>query len=185
MWRGSAGLVWISVDSASLPSAHFLVRMFFRFSTFRTRPARGFTLVEMMVVVVIVGLLAAIAIPTFVRLQRNAQDARFISDLRTFSEAFEAFAMKNGRWPANAGSGVVPAGMSGEFRDADWTGMNSLGGRWNWDYRYAGVTAGISTVGVKVDDGQMTAIDARIDDGNLGTGQFIKTGNRYTYILQK
>jgi len=138
-----------------------------------------------MIVVVIVGLLAALAIPTMLRIRRNTQNSRFVSDLRTFSQAFETYAMKNGSWPPNAGNGAVPNGMSGEFRDADWQAVNSLGGRWNWDRNFNGIAAGISTVVPAPDDSQMAEIDAKIDDGDLATGCFIKVNGRYTYILEK
>ena len=146
---------------------------------------RAFTLVEIMVVVVIIGILAAIAIPTMVRIRRSTQNSRFASDLRTFAQAFETYATRNGIWPPNAGNGAVPTGMSGEFRDANWQAVNSLGGRWNWDYKMNGITAGISTVISNADDAQMTEIDAKIDDGDLTSGSFQKLNGRYTYILQK
>jgi len=145
----------------------------------------GFTLVEVMVVVVIIGLLAAVAVPTAARVRRKTQNSRFVNDLRAFSQAFETYAMKSGMWPPNGSSGVVPTGMSGELRDANWQAVNSLGGRWNWDYKTGGITAGISVSGVTVADAQMTEIDAKIDDGNLATGIFIKNTNKFTYILQK
>jgi type II secretory pathway pseudopilin PulG len=138
-----------------------------------------------MVVVVIIGILAAIAIPVTVRLQHRARDARFASDLRTFAQAFETYALKKGAWPPDANRGVVPAGMSGELIDDLWKGRNSLGGLWDWDFRQNGYTAAISTVEVTIDDDEMTEIDAKIDDGNLATGVFIKTNGRYIYILQK
>jgi len=151
-----------------------------------TGRAPGFTLVEIMVTVVIIGLLAAIAIPTVQRVQRKARDARFISDIRAFSQAFETYAMKNGTWPADANRGIVPNGMSGELRDAEWTARNSLGGVWDWDYKSNGITASISTIEVVVDDTEMTQIDAMFDDGNLATGNFVKSAaGRYSYILQK
>jgi general secretion pathway protein G len=149
------------------------------------RPAHGFTLVEIMVVVVIVGILAAIAIPTFGHFRRNAKSNRFIHDVRTFAQAFETYAMKNGRWPPSAANGAVPTGMSGELRDADWSVVNSLGGRWNWDYKTNGVTAGISITGLAADDAQMIEIDREMDDGSLSTGNLVKNGDRLTYILQK
>ena len=151
----------------------------------RRHPA-AFTLVEIMVVVVIIGLLAAIAIPAFQRVQQSSQNSRFISDLRTFAQGFETYATKNGGWPPNAGTGVVPVGMSGEIKDAAWTtGKNSVGGRWNWDFNNNGITASISCVNVTVTDAQMTAIDAKIDDGDLTTGHFQKVNGRFMYILEQ
>jgi prepilin-type N-terminal cleavage/methylation domain-containing protein len=151
----------------------------------RSNPGGAFTLVEIMVVVVIIGILAALAVVTVVRVRRASQNNRFISDLRTFAQAYETYAMKKGSWPPNAGNGVVPTGMSGELRDSNWTGVNSVGGLWNWDYKVNGITAGISTTGVTADDDQMTEIDAKIDDGNLATGSFVEVNGRFTYILQK
>jgi prepilin-type N-terminal cleavage/methylation domain-containing protein len=146
----------------------------------------AFTLVEIMIVVVIIGLLAALAIPAFEKVRQAAQNSRFASDLRTFTQGFETFAMKNGTWPPNAGTGVVPAGMSGEIKDSAWTTVkNSVGGRWNWDRNFLGIAAAISCVNATVSDAQMAAIDAKIDDGDLSTGHFQKISGRFVYILEQ
>ena len=139
-----------------------------------------------MVTVVIIGLLAVIAVPAVRRAQHRARNARFVNDLRTFSQAFETYALKTGAWPPDSNRGIVPNGMSGELRDADWMSTNSLGGLWDWDYKQNGITAAISTVAVTVDDNNMREIDAMIDDGNLATGNFVESAaGRYSYILQK
>jgi prepilin-type N-terminal cleavage/methylation domain-containing protein len=143
----------------------------------------AFTLVEIMVVVVIIGLLATIAIPAFMRVRQAAQNNRFVSDLRTFAQAFETYALQNGGWAPNAGSGVVPAGMTGDI-GAAWTARNSVGGRWNWD-RNMNVAAGISTTNITASVAQMRAIDERIDDGDLTSGQFQQFDQRFTYILER
>lgn len=148
-------------------------------------PRAGFTLVEIMIVVVIIGLLAAMALPAIARTRAASQSTRFMSDLRIFTQAFETYAAQNG-WPPNAGSGVVPAGMAGEFRAADWTTTkNSIGGRWNWDRNNYGGAAVISVANATAPDEQMTAIDAKIDDGDLTTGRFQKISGRFCYILEQ
>jgi len=52
---------------------------------------KGFTLVEIMIVVAIIALLAAIAIPNLLRARHNANEAAAIGSLRTISTACESF----------------------------------------------------------------------------------------------
>ena len=52
---------------------------------------KGFTLVEIMIVVAIIALLAAIAIPNLLRARHNANEAAAIASLRTISTACESY----------------------------------------------------------------------------------------------
>jgi prepilin-type N-terminal cleavage/methylation domain-containing protein len=55
------------------------------------RSNRGFTLVEIMIVVAIIALLAAIAIPNMLRARHNANETAAIAAMRTISTALESF----------------------------------------------------------------------------------------------
>jgi len=138
-----------------------------------------------MVVVVIIGLLAALALPAFQRVQRSSQNSRTVNDFRVFAQAFETYALQNGGWPPNAGGGVVPTGMNGDFKAAVWQAQTAIGGRWNWDRYNAGLIAGISIQNFTASDAQLEEIDAKLDDGNLNTGMVRKVAsNRFTYVLE-
>jgi len=58
--------------------------------------ARGFTLLELMVVVGIVAILAAIAIPQYLTYETSAFDSRAVSDLRNVANAEEAYFLTGG-----------------------------------------------------------------------------------------
>lgn len=66
----------------------------------KMRDKRGFTLVEIMIVVAIIGLLAAIAIPNYVNSRATAATNACIANLRQLDSAVQMFQVDNGAWPA-------------------------------------------------------------------------------------
>ena len=69
----------------------------------------GFTLVEIMIVVAIIALLAAIAVPGFLRARKRSQAAKILNDLRLIDAAVDQYAIET-----NKGTGSVVAVV-------DWT----------------------------------------------------------------
>jgi prepilin-type N-terminal cleavage/methylation domain-containing protein len=69
----------------------------------------GFTLVEIMIVVAIIALLAAIAVPGFLRARKRSQASRILNDLRMIDSAVDQYAIETNR-TSGATVGV-----------ADWT----------------------------------------------------------------
>lgn len=82
----------------------------------RKRPEAGFTLVELMVVVVIIGVLAAVAIPSYVSMMDRAREGSTKVNMHTFQLSAEDYSIQNnGTYAATAGaviSLIPPAGVS-------------------------------------------------------------------------
>jgi prepilin-type N-terminal cleavage/methylation domain-containing protein len=57
----------------------------------------GFTLVEIMIVVAIIALLAAIAVPNFLRARKRSQATRILEDLRIIDSAIDQYAIENNK----------------------------------------------------------------------------------------
>jgi prepilin-type N-terminal cleavage/methylation domain-containing protein len=65
-------------------------------------PRAGFTLVEIMIVVAIIALLAAIAVPGFLRARKRSQASRIINDLRLIDSAVDQYAIETNKKSGDA-----------------------------------------------------------------------------------
>ena len=66
-----------------------------------THSSKGFTLVEIMIVVVIIGLLAAMAIPAFQKVRNDSQDKAITNNMRQLSGGANQFFLENGTQQVN------------------------------------------------------------------------------------
>jgi len=67
------------------------------------RDSKGFTLVELMVVLLIIGILVAIAIPIYNSTQLKAKERACEANIRTIEGAAAQYYSEKGTWPGNIG----------------------------------------------------------------------------------
>jgi general secretion pathway protein G len=153
----------------------------------RTRNA--FTLVEILIVVVILGILAAVVVPTFANVIEPSRNATFATNLRAFAQGAQFYRAEESSWPPDGDSGVVPEGLEDLLDAASFERVTPIGGVWDTESDPGGLGYGIGVhfngTGETRDGVYMTQIDDLIDDGDLASGGFQQFGgDRYYFILQ-
>jgi prepilin-type N-terminal cleavage/methylation domain-containing protein len=149
------------------------------------RVRAGFTLTELMIVVAVIGLLAAIAVPSLARAREQSLNTRFGADLQVAKAAFTEYAAEHGKYPPDTMPGIVPSGMTDYLKRMEWTQPTTLGGQWDWDNAQFGFKAGVSIYHPTASGAQMLKLDKTIDDGNLATGDFRSRTDGYIGIIEE
>jgi prepilin-type N-terminal cleavage/methylation domain-containing protein len=146
---------------------------------------RGFSLVELMVVVAIIGILAAIAIPAFTNVQKRAVAARVVSDFYSINSAVHQYQMDNSYYPAPSGPGVQPPELYPYVKNSIRWAQPGLDYQWeNWinpdgtpNHASTGVAYGFS----------MDTLDPSLADALfiVYTGDIRQTmSGKYTFVIQ-
>jgi general secretion pathway protein G len=88
-----------------------------------TMRQKGFTIVELLVVIVVIGILAAITVTAYNGVQGRARDAERISDLKNIADALEIYRVNNGAYPTPVST---PNASSWEVNTDGTTATNFL-----------------------------------------------------------
>lgn len=140
---------------------------------------RGFTLIEIMIAIVIIGVLAALAVPAFQRLKQRSLATLMANDFRQITASFERSNLEMGRWPPATAAGVTPANMEGILPSA-YLLPTPVGGQYSW----SGPTGILRLSGGPDNDAVMRQVDEIIDDGDLSTGDLSRAGaGSYQLVL--
>lgn len=83
----------------------------------RSENSRGFTLIELMVVIGIISALSGIAIPTYKSYGEKAKLAQVHADLRNIQQAMELLIIDTDQWPGPSNANVVNPGGANEVWD--------------------------------------------------------------------
>ncbi|MEM8782241.1 MAG: type II secretion system protein [Planctomycetota bacterium] len=154
------------------------------------RTPRGFTLVEILIVVVILGILAAIVLPAIADVTTGSKQTAFVTDLSQYHKAAQVYMSERGEYLEDSSSGSLPEGFDAYVKEAKWTAGTPLGGAWDVEFDEHGVTSALGVhfngTGDTRDEAFMQEIDAMLDDGDLATGGFrMLADGRYYIILER
>lgn len=150
------------------------------FSRSRSKPS-AFTLIELLIVVAIIGILAAIAVPNFLQAQMRAKVAKAVNNMRSISTALETYFLDQNTYPRWAWDSGNPANDYMGYRDlttpiAYISGESSFENPFRPDYL----------------KGNQSAADGRELDPKFEMGTWKASGQRYnpnewprnTYLLE-
>lgn len=131
----------------------------------------GFTLVEIMIVVGIIGVLAALALPSFMKARINSQNSAFMNDLRIIDSAINQYVIDHKAYPAEVNKKIMPPEIVPYLKGMDWSKPTPIGGYWDYDYN-SGMTCGIGVNGAGRTDAEMAEL-----------GKFVKIGGEYVQVV--
>lgn len=154
----------------------------------RASIAKGFTLVEILIVVVILGILSALVVPQFASASESARQASFITSVKSLASAAEMYRLHYGLYPEDSSTGTLPSGMDRFVQESEWTHVTPIGGRWDCESNDTGgylcaIGVHFDGTGETRDDAYMQQIDESFDDGDLEDGQFQRIANGRYYLI--
>ena len=143
----------------------------------------GFTLVEIMIVVAIIGLLAVIAMPSFIKARTKTHANVIVNDFRIFDGAFQQYALESGWYPSpDWTQGAYPTGMETNWLPGAWIKASPIGGYYAFHHG-GGTPATIILVMSDIPTDFMRLVDQTLDDGDLSTGQVRGDNQSLDFII--
>ena len=149
---------------------------------------RAFTLIEILVVVTIIGILAAIASAMVAGAVIDTRLTAFTSDLRTLADAAMLHIAQEGEPAPENAPGSLPASLDPYLKQQDrFNAISPIGGEWDVTHDTLGVDSAVGVVftgaGPTRDDDFMKRVDLLVDDGDLSNGVFQKLDANAYYLI--
>ena len=151
----------------------------------------AFTLIELLIVVVILGILAGLVIPQMAGASVNARAEAFVANLRDVGQMCQVYHQKHGALPEQGPGDPIPPALLADVGPAEFPSATPVGGSWHMGPMTVG---GRTFWGVGVwwnsdPDGRIQReceqIDAAVDDGNPAGGKFVcdEGSSRYYWVI--
>lgn len=136
----------------------------------------GFTIVELLIVIVVIAILAAITVVAYNGMQTRAKVSRSASDLKNISQAVVMYHTEQGQVPCFDHNWIDTTEAAWVSKYMSWP-RNPSGGRYHWEHGTVGASISIESPGLELAQG----LDDKMDDGNLSTGLIRGSGSRLEY----
>ena len=148
-----------------------------------TRRRAGFTFVELLVSMTVIGILSAVAVPKYIDLKRRANTTKVIGDIQVVRVAVMTFFADSAYFPAEVGPGVTPKNLQKYLP----IGFSFSGPQWTLDYENwdvdaeSGVSSAPALIGVSVStqDPELGEATSRL----LGNVPQFSAGNTVTFLI--
>ncbi|MEN0110667.1 MAG: prepilin-type N-terminal cleavage/methylation domain-containing protein [Planctomycetota bacterium] len=154
----------------------------------RRRPFVGFTLVELVVVIMVLGILAGVAAPKLLSFSAESEAAAILTNVRSIFDAVELAAARDGSLPPDVSRGTAPPELDGMLPPALFTQPSPLGGEYDWNgpgspLASYGVSIRVSGGATVANRETYRAMERMADDGVATSGWITVTGQQVLFSL--
>ena len=151
--------------------------------------AKAFTLIEIIIVVIVLGILAAVAIPKFANAQGESAVAAAAEDLKSIELALDLYCAQNGAYPPDVNSQVHVPQLDPYFKIPNpFAKPCPIGGVYDWEGppTWDPPQVSIRNSGTSVfTSADAQRLDEHFDDGDLATGRLRQDGaDRLAFYIQ-
>ena len=148
---------------------------------------KAFTLIEIIVIVIVVGILAAVAAPKFVGAQQESEITATAEDLRAIENAVSMYYAKNGSYPRDVNRTQAVTVLGEYFKTENpFNKLAPIGGIYdyegppNWNPVQISIR---SETRSNHSQEKAQELDEYMDNGDLNTGSIRRLGDRTYYII--
>ena len=141
---------------------------------------RGFSLIELMVVVTVIGILALLGMPGIRIAKERTEATATASDIRVFTDAIEFYSTSQGGYPSSMTYTRMPEDIA-SYLPSVWKN-----GNYSWFYVNNRFFTYIYVYNLNFTTEQAIRLDSIVDDGNIATGEIrmAVNGSGLIYLFQ-